>query len=393
MPLTDVASHPQVARIGLGPTLADVKVVVHAGLHKSGTTVVQAGWREAYGAVGSAWYPSDKRRPMPGHHYLVWPLLEAFVEPAPDLVMARILRAGKLGSLAATIDEAANARVETLVISSEELDRIRPSDAGAFAEVLTGHDVTVLLTATRPMHRWSSGWQELVKHGLADYPRESSSHILDFAGLRRGRLEEIARLLPASRRIVRLVRTTPPEPDLAAGLAVAVGLPDPDRLGPSPVRNASLGTDIEIVRRINRADLAIGTKNDAGVDVLEELRGAGVAYVEVPGLGDHYQPTPDFWAAAEAEAGFLAREAGSSGVEVLDPHDLLPTWLDPEPPQWYSDISRREAVVPALDDAPRLEEQLWRVRQERSALRAQLRRAEQRRRSSGAGAAGEGSAL
>jgi len=40
------------------------------------------------------------------------------------------------------------------------------------------------------------------------------------------------------------------------------------------VHNASLGTDTEVVLRINRADLALGTAR-VGHDLLERLRGDG----------------------------------------------------------------------------------------------------------------------
>ena len=67
----------------------------------------------------------------------------------------------------------------------------------------------------------------------------------------------------------------PPRPRAAAG---------------QPLRNTSLGTDTEVVLRINRADLALGT-SEAGKRLLAELRGDGFSYRDDAGLADRYALT------------------------------------------------------------------------------------------------------
>ena len=263
----------------------------------------------------------------------------------------------------------------TLLLSSESLDRAVEEDRPQLVEALGDHDLTVVLTATRPAHRWCSGWQTLVKQGLAQYPADAASHILDFAALRPGRLAELVQLLPATRRVVRLVRTSPPEPGLAAGLAASLGLPDHERAAEQPMRNTSLGIDTEVVLRINRADLALGTSQD-GKRLLAELRGEGFSYRDDAGLADRYAFPDALAEGADAEAAWLA--APGPGVEVLDPHGLLTDWADPTAPEWYAEISRREAVVPALEPAEDRETQLWRARQERAAYQRRLQRAQGR---------------
>jgi hypothetical protein len=139
----------------------------------------------------------------------------------------------------------------------------------------------------------------------------------------------------------------------------------------TPFQNTSLGTDTEVVLRINRADLALGTSK-AGRRLLAELRGDGFAYREDDALAERYA-LPGEWAeGAAAEAAWLA--GPGDGVEVLDPHGVLAGWTDPTPPEWYAEISRREAVVPALESPEDPETQLWRVRQERAAYRRRLER-------------------
>ena len=233
------------------------------------------------------------------------------------------------------------------------------------------------MTATRPVHRWCSGWQTLVKHGLAEYPADAARHILDFAALRPGRLAELLAIIPATRRVLRLVRTAPPEVDLAADLAAALGLPDPERAAGHPMQNTSLGTDTEVVLRINRADRALGTSK-AGRQLLAELRGPGFTYREDASLAERYVLPEALAEGAWAEASWLAGLGADDGVVLLAPHGTLDDWLDWSVPEWYAEISRREAVLPALEPAEDRETQLWRVRQERAAYQRRLERVQRR---------------
>jgi hypothetical protein len=356
-----------------------VRIILHAGLHKSGTTSLQASWNAAYADHPDVWYPRRGDGRPPGHHDLVRPLLSAFTERRDaDLVAAATawsLRPQRGDTLRDIVAAAHERGVGTLLVSAEDLDRAREPDREALAAVLGGEDVTLLLTLTRPAHRWCSGWQTLVKHGLAEYPRDAEALLLDFAALRPGRLAELLGLLPARRRVVRLVREAPPEPDLAADVAGALGLPDPERALGHARQNTSLGTDTEVVLRINRADLALGTSK-AGRRLLAELRGEGFDHRDDPALAERYALPETFAEGAATEAAWLS--APGPGTEVLDPHGLLSSWADPDVPPWYDEISRREAVVPALEPTESRETQLWRVRQERAAFERRLRRVQGR---------------
>ena len=348
-----------------------MQVIVHAGLHKSGTTSLQESWRRAYADHPAVWYPPPPPGP-PGHHRLFRPLLRAFTDGlAPDLLGASIAFQGRGGgrqTLADVLAEARRNEVGTLVLSSEDLDRAHEEDRAALERVLGDERVTLVLTATAPIHRWCSGWQTLVKHGLAQYPADAARHVVEFAALHPGRLAELTELIPASASVVRLVRNSPPEPDLAADLAAALGLPVAGGGVAMSVHNASLGTDTEVVLRINRADLALGTDR-VGRDLLEQLRGDGFAYRDAPGLEERYAVPDEVLEAAAVEAAWLG------GLDsLLDPHGLLATWTDPALPEWYRTISRREAVVPELEGAEDRETQLWRARQERGAYRKGLLR-------------------
>ena len=347
-----------------------MRVIVHAGLHKSGTTSLQEAWRRAYADHPAVWYPSPPPGP-PGTTGCSARCCGRSPTAGPLTCSARrspSRAAGGRQTLADVLAEGRRNEVGTLVLSSEDLDRAHEEDRAALEQVLGEERVTLVLTATAPIHRWCSGWQTLVKHGLAQYPADAARHVVEFAALRSGRLAELVELIPASRRVVRLVRNSPPEPDLAADLAAALGLPDAGSAVAMPVHNASLGTDTEVVLRINRADLALGTDR-AGRDLLERLRGDGFAYLDAPGLEERYAVPDEVLEAAAVEAAWLG-----DLDSLLDPHGLLATWTDPTPPEWYRTISSREAVVPELDGAEDRETQLWRARQERGAYRKGLLR-------------------
>ena len=254
---------------------------------------------------------------------------------APDLLGASIAFQGRGGgrqTLADVLAEGRRNEVGTLLLSSEDLDRAHEEDRAALEQVLGDERVTLVLTATAPIHRWCSGWQTLVKHGLAQYPADAARHVVEFAALRAGRLAELVELIPASTRVVRLVRNSPPEPDLAADLAAALGLPDARSAVAMPVHNASLGTDTEVVLRINRADLALGTDR-VGRDLLERLRGDGFAYRDAPGLEERYAVPDEVLEAAAVEAAWLAdldsparparpaRDVDRPGAAGVVPHD------------------------------------------------------------------------
>ena len=353
-----------------------MKVVLHAGLHKSGTTSVQGAWRAAFGELDTIWYPRPWA-PLPGHHAQVWHLLDAYTETqAADLEWSHTLTTRTQPPLSSFFERAREGGVETLLLSSEELDRMQPSDAPRFAELLDGHEVTLLLTVTRPLHRWSSGWQTLVKHGLAHYPGDAAAYILSYGCLEPNRLEELVGMLDVDRRIVRVVRTSPPERALPRELLAAAGVDWPEGTVAPEVRNPSLGTDVEVLRRMNELDLGLGTKEPRARRRMEALVASATDQRSPAGLADRYRPPPELWVAAAAERDYLSTRAEAAGVQVLDPHGELESWTEDQPSSWYRTIAERELVVPGLDEPTMsTDERLWRVRQQRSAYRVRLEEA------------------
>lgn len=356
-----------------------MRVVLHAGLHKSATTFTQSWWGQVYDAPSGpedAWYPVREGQRPTGHSYLFRPLLRAFTAlEDPDLVLVSLTAQPEPVSLADVVTEADQRGVATLVLSSEDVDRARPADVPAIVEALGPHDLTVLLTASRPVHRWCANWQTMVRRGLADNPRGAAPLVERISALKPGRLEELLRMLPATRRVVRLVQTDPAEPDLPRDLARIVGLPEAPHTPDKLARNRSLGTDTEVLRRINAAGQGLGSFR-GGTQRFDELRQAGFRFRDLD-AGDDFALSDTCWEAARIEQRLLQEPPSDLALEVHDPHGLLPGWLDPTPPQWYVDISRREAVLPELEPLPDPAEQLWRMRQEREAYLSLLQQSEQ----------------
>ena len=357
-------------------SLRRVRIVLHAGLHKSGTTSIQDAWRHRYGDRSDTWYPPPPPGP-PGHHRLARPLLAAFVGGhAPDLLGASVayhLR-GRSGreTMADVVATAAERGVDTLLLSSEDFDRVRPEDTAGLRKAFGGRDLTLVVTLTRPVHRWCAGWQTLVRHGMPHYPADGAAHLFEFAAARPGRLLELTELIPADRSLFRLVRTSPYEPDLAADLASAMELPHVEGSPDGAVLNTSLGVDTEVVLRINRADLGLGTDKE-GQAALRRLKGDGFAYRDAPELAARYALPSALLEAAAAERDWLRGLGPAGTAAMLDPYDVLDTWTDATVPEWYATISRREAVLPELDDLEDPDTQLWRARQERNGLRRRTR--------------------
>jgi len=332
------------------PARALMRVVVHAGLHKSGTTTVQHAFRAGYPADGPVCYPAVDGAFRTGHARLVWPLMAATAANArshpPERPLAELVRAA----------EARGA--EAFVVSSEELTRIGPGDADRLTEALGGVPDVVLVTVTPPVHRWGSAWAEITKGGATERPADALPHIAATMHLAGGALARYIATLPARRRVVRVVRTDPPEPDLPAAVARCLGLPPPP--GIHARLNASPGTRVELVRRLNAAGLP--AQPDPDGRHARALALLAPAWRPRPGR----RPDPAAWrppawlpAAAAAERDFLL--APPDGVTVEDPHGLLPGWAEADPPGWMVALGAH-AWGPPFREQPSGAEVRWLVR-------------------------------
>lgn len=297
-----------------------MRVVVHAGLHKTGTTYVQKAWLAAYGRKKPqrVWYPPPTQN-GPGHAAVAAWLCDYFgnvpSQPLPDIVAA-----------------AESNGVEWLLLNSEDFAHIAASDTARLHEAVgAAHSVTVLLTLTSPVHRWPSMWQEVVKHGGHWRQAECRDQLTALARMVPGGLRELIDAFAVPDVRVRLVRSSPHEVELATDLQRLAGLSDdvirsPRRMPKSD--NRSIGHEAtHLLRALNEIDPR-GLQGPLGQALLAALnssprwqRAASHGPVR---LDEELQPYVAEVAAAEAAELVTLRDTGR--ITLSDPHDLLRAW-------------------------------------------------------------------
>lgn len=128
-----------------------MRIVLHLGPHKTGTTSIQAHLGALLGepVAGGYWYPVPERN-GPGH---------------ADLARACLREARPITELDWVIAAAQEADVGTLVLSSEEFAHAFPHRLDRLRDALAGHEIHLVVTLNEIERRTASVWQELVKSG------------------------------------------------------------------------------------------------------------------------------------------------------------------------------------------------------------------------------------
>lgn len=289
-----------------------MRVVLHIGLHKSGTSTVQQAWDKAFGRGKRVWYP---RLPHgPSHALVAWWVRDKEGVPAKR-------------SLAEVVAEADRRRTQLLLLSSEELHEATAEQCARVRSVLAGREVAVLVTLTQPAYRWPSLWQEMVKHGWAAPQAKSIPQVDEPGVMGAGRLEDLVERWGFADTTICLVRQHPSEPRLVERVSDLMEVPLPSRLRTDvrPV-NVSLGdAETRMLCEINRlAPDTRGIESPRGRAVVDALREHGPAgaprVVMDPDVVDHVAEM----AALEQEA--LQRLAESGRVRLDDAWGILAEW-------------------------------------------------------------------
>jgi hypothetical protein len=289
-----------------------MKVVLHIGLHKSGTSTIQKAWASAFNRSKSTWYPCLPHGPS--HALMAW-----WLRDKPGAPGRR--------SMVDVLAEAGSRRTEILLLSSEEFHEASAEHVDLLRPLLAGHDVQVLVTLTKPVYRWPSLWQEMVKHGWAAEQGRSIPQVDDPGVLGEGRLEGLAERWSLGQVTVCLVRQHPPELDLAERVSTLMGVELPARVARRPgVENVSLG-DVEtrILCEVNRlAPDTRGIESNRGRGIVEALRASGPAgaprVLIDPDVVDHVAEV------AALEKAALERLSKSGRVSLDDRWGLLQEW-------------------------------------------------------------------
>ncbi len=210
-----------------------MRIHLHLGLHKTGTTSLQQVLLDAFGAPNpqSIWYPAPVAD-GPGHAELAWRAV-GYNNRAED---CRIL-----SELAAA---AARSGCRDLILSSEEFRRAMPGKLDRLAELGTFGSLLPIVTLAPIGRRTVSLWQEMIKHGhrppLADSYDAIAERLIEVPFL--AALAEAFFTLPGRPRIVIIMAGDVAEPALLfRRFAAATGLPLPDAAiaGAAPVLNRS----------------------------------------------------------------------------------------------------------------------------------------------------------
>jgi hypothetical protein len=338
-----------------------LKITIHIGLHKSGTTTLQTAWRAAFSSTSDPWFPAFENSTAPGHHETAW-TIAATQRGSIDLGLeySRLLDRGVI-EIEDVVSEARSNGVEHLLISSEEISRITASEGARLKGLLDSDDVTILLTITRPVHRWYSAWQELVKAGLAETPEDSEDKICIMTLLEDGRLEALLRAIPADRVVVRIVRTDPYEPDFAGQVSSVLGIYLPESPSPHLTTNTSFGANVELLRRLNAANEPITIDPSSLQARLRELEHPDARHSTDFSTQDGYDLPQNFAEIARAEQRLLRHLDEISVIELHDPHEQLSRWDDVTPPRWVEEITQRSWPI-VIDSSMSSSDLAWRAR-------------------------------
>ena len=147
--------------------MMNMKLVLHIGPHKTGTTSLQTVMCQTFAKPKSKslWYPPPPEF-GPGHAALAW---EIIGEPDPQ---------GPMTLLEQALADGEKARVSTLMLSSEELSRVPENRLHVLHKLLGGIKLELVVTLSPFKRRIVSEWQELVKHRWKDDLEDSVPKML-----------------------------------------------------------------------------------------------------------------------------------------------------------------------------------------------------------------------
>ncbi len=156
---------------GVGSTL---KVFLHVGPHKTGTTTLQAMLQGAFATPkkGHQWYPNPSGY-GPGHAQLAWQ------------VFGLNGNAETVAPLRRLVESARTAKMPALLLSSEEFARGHTSNLDALAGVFADCELTLCFTYMDIVKRATSLWQELVKHGHQKSAANSTDFVFSRCSMRK----------------------------------------------------------------------------------------------------------------------------------------------------------------------------------------------------------------
>ena len=344
------------------------RVVLHVGLHKTGTTYLQQLFKANRDALAEqgVYYPGAADEPS--HHMAAWDLRGRRATGGRDQ-----RQVGQWDALCAAV---AGSALDTALISAESLSVLTPKQAVQAVASFPDHDVSVVVTCRDLGRVLVSAWQEGIKNDLTMTWPEFAAAVRDPAA--RGRnpargfwinhdlgaiLATWRAALPAKDiHVVTLPPAGTPPQELVARMAKVVGFAPESLSDPAARDNTSLGVaGTELVRRLNEAlDHRLNQRQHTHF-----VRALLVPHLAGPGVDVRYGlPAEELeWVEAEARRQMDAvRDGGHPVVGELD--DLMPTVEAGarRPDEVSTDEVLDAAIVALAGLGERSTQQWWRKR-------------------------------
>lgn len=328
------------------------RIVLHVGLHKTGTTFLQTVFetnRDALAEQG-IYYPGGPGEPA--QRMAAWDLRGRRSPGSKDQ-----RQVGQWDALCAAV---AGSSLDTTLISAETLSVLTPKQAAQAVAGFPDSEVSVIVTCRDLGRVLVSAWQEAIKSDLTMTWAEFAAEVSDPAA--RGRnpargfwinhdlptiLATWRQVLPAER--IHVVTVPPPgapQEELLARTATVVGF-DPTRLTlPTSRDNTSLGVaGTEVVRRLNEGlGHRLNERQHANV-----VKNTLAPYLAGAGADARYALPGEELAWVEAEAMRQVAAVRSGGYHVVgDLGDLLPRADEGGRARRPDDVSTDELLTMAM---------------------------------------------
>lgn len=232
------------------------RVFLHIGPHKTGSTYIQkmlVEYRPQLREYGYE-YPEVGQEAEFGHHRIVQALTAARYQAAESIIKSALASA-----------------CDSVILSSENFDRLSENDLEALKGMLSGVDVTVLFVKRNAADLLFSTWQEEIKHGSTDdwalfffnhINRPFASTIINPCLV----LDRYSRFFPREHiRIIDYDLARFRNQDLFAHFAVAAGIQGFTPRGLGRVNVAMNIEHVEMIRLLNALAIQEGVKVNTNV--------------------------------------------------------------------------------------------------------------------------------
>lgn len=212
-----------------------MRILLHIGPHKTGTTTVQHYLAAVIGSrvppQSGDWYPLGGGR---SHNTQFIALLGGDPSSVRDLLAT-----------------ARDSGVDRLFLSAEAACMAYPDRLERIAGALADEQVTLVTTLSSPVRRATSMWQEHVKHKYHQLLEQAPEGVLDHPSFRPDLVPAFVRALAPEQTEIFVPAPSGPRPGLLTLWSDAFGLPVPDDAQAMP-QNAGLGyIETELWRYLN----------------------------------------------------------------------------------------------------------------------------------------------